>query len=315
MLSPVLRRLLVFAATLLAASLAIFIVMDVLPGDPAAIMLGTSARPDTLAAMHHQLGLDRPATVRYLSWLGGMLRGDFGTSITYGVPVSRLFADRLALTLPLALLAVVGSTLVALGLGMAAVARLGRATDHAVAVFSQLGIAVPDFWLGLILILCFATGLHWFSAIGFPGWSGGFFPALKALLLPAVALAVPQAAVLSRVTRAALLEVTHQDFVRTARAKGLRGSTIMLRHVLPNGLVPVLTIVGLQFSFLIAGAVLVENVFALPGLGRLVYQALAQRDLVVIRSVTMLFAAFVMLVNLAVDLAGLLLDPRLRAAR
>lgn len=314
MLRLLLGRLVSFAATLLVASLLVFVALDVLPGDPAAILLGTAARPDTLAALRHQLGLDRSLPLQYLDWIGGLLHGDFGTSITYGVPVGGLLAERLAVTVPLALAALLISTGLAILLGVAAAARRGRLADRAVMGFAQLGIALPDFWIGLLLILLFSSQLRWFSGGGFPGWSAGIGPALLSLLLPSVALALPQAGVLTRVVRGAVLDTLGEEFVRTARAKGLTRRAALWRHVVPNALPPVVTIVGLQFSFLVAGAVLVENVFALPGLGRLAYQALAQRDLVVLRDVVLLLSAFVILANLAVDLAYLALDPRLRHA-
>ena len=305
-------RLVSLALTLVVVSAAIFLVLEVLPGDPAAIMLGTSAREDTLAALRTELGLDRPAWERYAAWIGGLARGDLGRSITYGTPVADLVADRLAVTVPLAALAIVLAVTVALPLGIAAAARRDRAVDRFVLVFSQLGVAVPNFWLGLLFILLFSTKLGWLPAGGFPGWSAGPGPALRALVLPAVALALPQAAVLARVTRSAALEVIGADFVRTALAKGLTEGRILRRHVVPNTLVPVATILGLQLSFLLAGAILVENVFTLPGLGRLAYQALAQRDLVVIRNVVLLLAGLVIVVNFAVDLAYGVLDPRMR---
>jgi peptide/nickel transport system permease protein len=298
-------------ATLAAVSLAIFLVLDVLPGDPASVMLGTGARPDTLAALRTELGLDQPALWRYLGWVGGLLHGDLGRSVTYAMPVGPLIAERLAVTLPLAALALLLVVLIAVPLGVVAAARHDRGLDHAVTLFSQLGLAVPNFWLGLLFILAFATGLGWFPAGGFPGWAAGW-PALKSLILPAIALALPQAAVLARVVRASTLEVLGADFVRTARAKGVGERRALLRHVVPNALIPVATIVGLQVSFLVAGAVLVENVFNLPGLGRLAFQALAQRDLVVIRNVVLLLAALVIVVNAAVEIAYGLFDPRLR---
>ncbi|HEY8383267.1 MAG TPA: ABC transporter permease [Microvirga sp.] len=299
--------------TLLAVSAAIFLILEVLPGDPAAIMLGTAAREDTLAALRLELGLDRPAPERYLAWIGGMLRGDFGISLTYRMPVSTLIAERLAVTIPLSLLAILISTLIAIPLGVLAAARRDGAADRAVLVFSQVGVAVPNFWIGILFILLFATGLGWFPAGGFPGWQAGFGPALKALVLPAFALALPQAAVLTRVTRSATLDVIGADFVRTARAKGVPAGQTLRRHVVPNALIPVATILGLQLSFVFGGAILVENVFNLPGLGRLAFQALAQRDLVVIKDVVLLFAAIVIAVNFLVDIAYLVLDPRLRS--
>ena len=301
------------ALTLVAVSAAIFLILEVLPGDPAAIMLGTSAREDTLAALRQELGLDRPALERYLLWVGGVLQGDLGTSITYRMPVSTLVADRLAVTIPLSLLAILISTALALPLGVAAAANRDGAVDRAVLVFSQLGVAVPNFWLGILAILLFSTSLGWFPAGGFPGWSAGLWAVFKALLLPAVALALPQAAVLTRVTRSATLEVIGADFVRTARAKGLSAGATLRGHVVPNALIPVTTILGLQLSFFFGGAILVENVFNLPGLGRLAYQALAQRDLVVIKDMVLIFAGLVIVVNFIVDLGYLVLDPRLRA--
>jgi peptide/nickel transport system permease protein len=307
------RRLGGLVATLLMISLAIFLILEVLPGDPAAVMLGTSAQPETLAALRLQMGLDDPAWLRYLTWLGGIATGNLGTSYSYGVPVSGLIAERLAVTAPLSLLAVLLSVGIALPLGAAAAARQRGPMDQVATVYAQVGIAIPNFWIGLLLIFFFALYLGWLPAGGFPGWEAGFWPGLKALILPAVALALPQSAVLTRVTRSAVLEVMNEDFVRTARAKGITRSRALWRHVVPNALVPVITILGLQFSFLVAGAVLVENVFNLPGMGRLAYQALAQRDLVVIKNVVLFFAALVIVVNLVVDACYLLLDPRLRS--
>ena len=312
MLRSILLRFGGLALTLLAVSAAIFVIVDVLPGDTASVMLGTSARPDTLAALRAELGLDRPAILRYLGWVGGLLTGQLGTSVTYAMPVGPLIAERLAVTVPLGLLALLLTVALALPLGVLAAARHGRATDRAIGVLSQVGVAIPNFWLGLIFILVFATGLNWLPAGGFPGWSAGFWPASRALILPAFALALPQAALLTRVVRSSTLEVIGADFARTARAKGLGRGRTLIRHVVPNALVPVATVVGLQLAFLIAGAILVENVFNLPGLGRLAYQALQQRDLVVIRNVVLLLAALVIGVNACLDLAFLALDPRLR---
>jgi peptide/nickel transport system permease protein len=312
LLRLLLSRLLSLVVTLLVVSAAIFLILEVLPGDPAAIMLGTAAREDTLAALRQELGLDRPALERYLLWIGGVVQGDLGTSLTYRMPVSTLVAERLWITIPLSFMAILISTAIALPLGVMAAANRDGATDRAVLVFSQLGVAVPNFWLGILFILLFSTALGWFPAGGFPGWGAGVGAALKALLLPAVALALPQAAVLTRVTRSATLEVIGADYVRTARAKGVDRSGTLRRHVVPNALIPVTTILGLQLSFFFGGAILVENVFNLPGLGRLAFQALAQRDLVVIKDVVLIFAALVIVVNALVDLGYLVLDPRLR---
>jgi peptide/nickel transport system permease protein len=298
--------------TLLVVSLLIFTVMDLLPGDPAAIMLGTSATPETLAALRTQMGLDQPLPVRYLAWLAGVFQGDLGQSYTYGVPVAGLMAERLWVTLPLALMAVTLSIAIAVPLGVQAAYRHNGPFDLLAGAISYVSIAVPAFWVGLLLIILFSTTLGWMPAGGFPGWDAGLLAGFQALLLPAVALALPQAGVLTRVSRAAVLEVMNEDFVRTARAKGLGERGAVWRHALPNALIPVVTMIGLQFTFLIAGAVLVENVFNLPGLGRLAYQSLAQRDIIVMQDVVLFFSALVIVMNFVVDLAYLALDPRLR---
>lgn len=312
MIALIARRLLGLVLTLALVSLLVFMVMNVLPGDPAAIMLGTSARPDTLEALRQELGLGQPAVLRYLAWLGGILTGNFGTSITYGVPVAELIVGRLAVTLPLAVLSIAMAMVLALPLGFTAGARRDRPLDYGAMAFAQAAMALPNFWIGLILILVFSTWLGWLPAGGFPGWGAGAIPAIEALALPALALALPQAGVLARVARTAVVELTGDDFIRAARAKGLPPRLILWRHIVPNTVVPIVTLIGLQFTFLIAGAVLVENVFSLPGLGRLAFQAVAQRDLIVLQSVVLLLAAIVIVVNFLVDLSYLLLDPRLR---
>ncbi len=314
MLSLLTNRVASLLLTLLAMSGLVFLVMNVLPGDPAAIMLGTSASPDTLAALRHELGLDQPLLLRYFTWLVNAVRGDFGTSYVYGVPVSELLAERLAVTLPLAAIAVVLSVAIAMPLGALSAAGRNSAFDHVVGVISQLFIAVPGFWVALLLILLFSVRLRIMPSGGFPGWDAGLWTALKSLVLPAVALALPQAGVLTRVARSAVLEVLNEDYVRTARAKGLPQRVALWRHAVPNAMVPVITILGLQFTFLVAGAILVENLFNLPGLGRLAYQALMQRDIVVLQDVVLFFAGLVVIVNFLVDLSYLFLDPRLREA-
>ncbi|MEV4605363.1 ABC transporter permease [Neorhizobium sp. LMR1-1-1.1] len=314
MISILIRRLVSLIVTLLVVSLLIFTVMNLLPGDPAAIMLGTSATPETLAALRTQMGLDEPLVVRYLAWLIGVLQGDLGQSYTYGVPVAGLIVERLAVTLPLALMAVVMSVAIAVPLGVAAARRHNGVFDYIAGAFSYVSIAVPAFWVGLLLIIAFSTKLGWMPAGGFPGWNAGLWTGLAALLMPAIALALPQAGVLTRVARSAVLDVMGEDFVRTARAKGLSDKAAVWRHALPNALIPVVTMIGLQFTFLIAGAVLVENVFNLPGLGRLALQALSQRDIIVMQDVVLFFSALVIVMNFLVDLAYLVIDPRLRVA-
>ncbi|OCW56091.1 ABC transporter permease [Hoeflea olei] len=309
------RRLVSLSLSLVAASLVIFLVMEVVPGDPASFMMGINADPAAVAALRQQMGLDEPLVLRYLGWVAGLLTGDFGTSYTYRVPVSELVAERVVISLPLTLYALALSTLIAFPAGILAAARRNSAADLSVMGATQLGVAIPNFWFAMILVLVFAVNLRWFSAGGFPGWEAGVFPALKALTLPAIALALPQASILARVMRSSLIDTLDEDFMRTARAKGLSRGQALWRHALRNALIPVLTILGLQFSFLLAGGIIIENVFYLPGLGRLVFQAITQRDLIVVRSVVMLLVFAVILVTFVVDLAYAAADPRLRRAR
>jgi peptide/nickel transport system permease protein len=231
------------------------------------------------------------------------------------VPVGTLLAERLQLSLPLAMYALLLSSLLAFPIGIAAAAWRGRTADTLLSGATQLGLALPNFWLGLLLVLVFAVGLHWVSAGGFPGWDAGFWAGMKALTLPAVALSMPQAAILARVLRGALIETLREDYIRTARAKGAGEWRVLWRHALPNALVPVLTVLGMQFSFLLAGGVIIENVFFLPGVGRLVFQAIVQRDLIVVQSVVVILVFAVVSVTFIVDLAYTLINPQLRGVR
>ena len=312
-----LRRLAAFFVTLAVASAVVFAVLEMLPGNAAQIMLGDTATPESLAALQAQLGLDRPPLQRYASWVGGLLRGETARSVSYDTPTAELIAERLRVSLPLALMAMALTVVLALSLGVYAASRHNRLGDVGVMAASQLGIAIPNFWFAILLILLFAVQLQWVSAGGFPGWTedegGGVIEGFVALLLPALALALVQAAILARVTRSAVLEVMREDFVRTARAKGLTRRQALWRHVLGNAMIPVLTVAGLQFANLITGTIVIENVFVLPGVGRLVFQAISNRDLVVVRDVVMLLAAVVVLVNFVVDVLYALVDPRLRS--
>ncbi|HEX5684873.1 MAG TPA: ABC transporter permease [Ideonella sp.] len=314
-----LKRLLTLLATLAAASVLIFSVLELLPGNVAQVILGDSATPESVAALEAKLGLHRPALERYADWIGGWLHGDSAVSTSYDAPTATLIAERLQVTLPLAVLAMTLTVVLALALGIYAASQHRRPGDVAVMALSQLGLAVPSFWLAIVLILLFAVKLQWFGAGGFPGWTeaegGGLWVGLQALLLPAVALAVVQAAVLARWVRSSVLDVMRDDYVRTARAKGLSRRATLWRHVLRNAMIPVLTVMGLQFAFLISGTVVVEQVFVLPGIGRLVFQAVANRDLAVVRDVVMLLVAMVVLVNFVVDLLYAAIDPRLKVAQ
>jgi peptide/nickel transport system permease protein len=311
------KRLLTFLATLAVASVLVFVVLELLPGNAAEVILGDTATPEALAALNAKLGLDQPAFTRYLHWVGGLLQGDTAHSISYDTPTAELIAERLRVTLPLALMAMLLTVALALGLGLYAASRHNQFGDVGVMAASQVGMAMPNFWFAILLILLFAVQLQWVSAGGFPGWAeeegGGLWDGFKALILPALALALVQAAILARVTRSALLDVMREDFVRTARAKGLSRRQALWRHVLRNAMIPVLTVAGLQFANLVTGTIVVENVFVLPGIGRLVFQAISNRDLIVVRDVVMLLAGVVVVVNFVVDVLYAVVDPRLRA--
>ncbi len=312
MLAFLTARLLTMIASLLVASLVIFIMLDLVPGDPASLMLGLNATPEALAALREQLGLDGPWPQRYLAWIAGLLRGDFGLSYTYRVPVSGLIIERLAISLPLALYALGLTVVIAFPVGMIAAATRRSWGDVSIMGLTQLGIAMPNFWFAIQLQVLFALVLRWLPAGSFPGWQDGLWPALTALTLPAIALALPQASILARVMRSSVLETLHQDYMRSARAKGLSAAGALVKHGLRNALIPVLTILGLQFAFLLAGAIIIENVFYLSGLGNLVFKAISQRDLIVVRSCVMVLVFAVIAVNTLVDLTYGLVDPRLR---
>lgn len=313
MLRYTVKRLLSLCISLAVASLVIFTVIEVAPGDPASFMLGMNAQPETLAALRTELGLDASKAERYLSWIAGLLTGDFGTSYTYRTPVADMISARMWVSLPLALYALTLSTLIAFPAGIYAASRRGGAGDMGVMGITQLGVAVPNFWFAMMLVLIFSINLRWFAAGGFVGWDKGFWAGMHGLTLPAVALALPQAAILARVMRSSLLDVMGEDYMRTARAKGLTARQALWRHGLRNALIPVLTIIGLQFSFLLAGSIIIEQVFYLPGLGRLVFQSISARDLIVVESVVMLLVFSVIMVNFLVDLAYAIVDPRLRS--
>ena len=298
--------------TLLFVSLLVFMVVRVLPGDPALIMLGIEASPDAVAKLREGLGLNRPVPVQYAEWAGRAVLGDLGRSIQYDVPVAGLIASRLSVTLPLTLMAAALMVAAAIPLGVFAATRHRRWGDYAAMTLSQIGIAVPGFWAGLLLILLFSVKLGWFQAGGFDGWGQGVGHAFKSLLLPAVALGLFQFAVLARTTRSALLEVLREEYVKTARAKGVTEGEVIFRHALRNAMIPILTVAGVQLGQLMAGSIILESVFYLPGLGRLALGAISARDLPVVQGVVLFVASGIVVINAAVDMLYGVLDPRIR---
>jgi peptide/nickel transport system permease protein len=309
----VLSRLVGLGGSLVAASMLVFIVVNVLPGDVAAVILGTSATPEALEALRHQMGLDQPLWLRYLGWVGGLLHGDFGTSLLSHSAVGDLIVQKLSVSGPLALASAVVAILVAVPLGVLAGLRYRELTGALISAISLVGIAIPAFWAGLLLVTLFAIVLKALPAGGFVDWSDNPLAAARSLILPSLALGLVQAAVLTRYIRSAIVDVQREDFIRTARAKGLTRHQALVRHGLRYAAIPVVTILGIQLTSLLVGAVVIENVFVLPGLGRLLFQSVGNRDLIVVQDLVMLLTAVVLVVNFGVDLLYRLLDPRVRA--
>jgi peptide/nickel transport system permease protein len=315
MIRYALIKFLGLVATLLVAAAITFLALDLLPGDTARFILGINATPDAVEALRDQLGLNAPPLQRFLGWIGGMFVGDFGLSYTQGQPVGQLIAGRLGVTIPLTVMAMVLSAGIGLPLGIIAARRRGSFADTALMTVAQLGVAIPNFWFGMLLVLLFSVTLRWLPPGGFVPWSENPFAAFGSLILPSIALALPQAAILARVMRTALVDVQGSDFIRTARAKGLTLSEAVWRHGVRNAMLPVLTILGLQFGYLVAGTVIVENVFYLPGLGRLIFDAISARDLILVRSSVIILVLAVIGTMFLTELAYAWVDPRLRGRR
>jgi peptide/nickel transport system permease protein len=306
----VIRRFGIFAVSVFASSLLVFLVMSILPGDPAQLMLGTQATPEALAELREALGLDRPLIAQYFDWLASALRGDFGTSPFSGQEIAPQILERLKVTIPLALMALTLTVLISFPLGVYAAARHRKVGDAVVSVGSQIGLAIPAFWAGLVLVSIFAVNLGWFSAGGFPGWDESIVDSLQALVLPAVSLAIVQSAIITRYVRSAVLDTMRHDYIRSARSKGLSRSAALWKHGLRNAAIPVLTVLGLQFAALLAGTVVIESVFVLPGLGSMLLQGITRRDLPLVQGGALTIAVVILVVNLVVDLMYRLIDPR-----
>ena len=289
--------------------------VNLLPGDVATVMLGTNATPENVAILRHQLGLDQPVWLRYLQWLWGMLRGDLGVSVLSHTQIGPLLVQKISVSGPLALFAAVIALLVSVPVGVVAGVRYRRLSGAVISALSLGGIAIPAFWAGLLLATIFAVKLRLFPAGGFVDWAEDPVAAARSLLLPAVALGLVQAAVLTRFIRSAIIEVQREDFIRTARAKGLTRWQALRRHGFRNAAIPVVTVLGIQITSLLVGAIVIENVFVLPGLGRLLFQSVGNRDLIVVQDLVMLLTAVVLVVNFLVDLSYRVLDPRIRSRR
>jgi peptide/nickel transport system permease protein len=302
MAAYLLKRFFILLLTLILVSIVIFAVLLVIPSDPAQIILGIHATPETLQTLRHQLGLDRPFVLRYLGYLKNLTMGELGRSITYDIPISSLIFSRLQVTIPLTILSMIFAIVLSIPLGIYSSLHRNRVGDYGIMVFSQMGLAVPAFWAGILLILLFAVTLHWFPAGGFQPWQVDPIKTLKSLFLPALSLGWVRAAVLTRMTRSSMLEVLGEDYIRTAWSKGLPKRLVVYKHAFRNAIIPVMTIVGLQAGDLLAGAIIIENVF----------QAIGQRDLPVIQGVVLLIAVMIVVINFVMDIAYRYLDPRIR---
>ena len=306
------RRLLLAVPLLFGMSLLVFGLMRLVPGDPAVVVLGYKATPEGIKALREAFALDEPVPAQYLRWLGGVVRGDFGLDFRQNEPIGRMILDRLPVTLELTLLASLCAALVGVPLGLLGGGRRGGAADRAALAVGLVGVSIPDFWLGIMLILGLSLWAGLFPSAGFVPLSEAPLDNLMSLALPAITLAVSRAAVLGRLTRAAVLDVVQRPFVQYARAKGLGERAILFRHVLPNAAIPIVTVLGLQVGYMLGGAIVVEMIFTLPGLGRLTLDAVLERNYPVVQSTVLVIGAMFMLVNLATDLLYGAIDPRVR---
>jgi peptide/nickel transport system permease protein len=312
MFAYVVRRILATLPVMAVVALFVFGLLHLSPGDPAAIIAGDTATPADIARIHQALGLDRPLYIQFASWVWRLLHGDLGISIFTNLPVTTLISQRVGPTLSLAIATVVASVLVAIPLGVLAAWKAGSWIDRTVMVFAVLGFSVPVFVVAYALIYLFAVRTNWLPVQGFVGLDRGLGPFLSHLVMPTLALAMVYTALIARMTRASILDVLAQDYIRTAHAKGLPDNTVLVRHALKNAAVPIATIIGIGVASLIAGVVVTETVFAIPGLGRLTVDAILRRDYPIIQGIILLFSAAYVLVNLLVDLSYTFLDPRIR---
>ena len=314
-LAYLLRRLSTLLLVLLGVSLVTFAIVPLLPGSPARVTLGVQATPEAVATLERQMGLDRPLPVQYVEWIGGIvLRGDFGESLISRQPIAGEVARRVPATLTLAFAALFVGLVIAIPAGFVSALAPGGRRDLGVSVLSQLGVSVPDFWMGILLILLFAETLGWLPSSGYVPLADGFVPWARHLVLPAFTVGIISGAIMTRFVRSALLEVLGQDYVRTARAKGVPRPTVLRKHVLRNAAIPIVTIIGLQMATLLSAVVVVEIIFAWPGLGQLALTATLQRDYPALQAAVLLSAVAFTVVNLLTDLSYALLDPRVTYA-
>jgi ABC-type dipeptide/oligopeptide/nickel transport system permease component len=310
----IVRRLLQAIPVVFLSSVGVFMLLHLLPGDPALIMAGADATPAAVEAIRQDMGLNEPLPIQYWNWIQHIARGDFGKSILSKLPVAQLIGQRAPATLELAIAGEILTVLIALPLGVIAAVKQRSAVDWGISSAISFFQSVPNFWLGILLILLFAIALGWLPPVGRGDFSRDPFTAIKFLALPAITLALPAAMNLSRLTKATVLEMLYEDHVRTARAKGLAGSAVVTGHVLRNALVPIVTAIGLEFGRLLGGAIIVESVFAWPGLGTLMLTSIGNRDYVVVQAGLLILVGIFIVVNLITDISYGFLDPRIRTS-
>ncbi|MDA9406958.1 ABC transporter permease [Bradyrhizobium sp. CCBAU 45384] len=312
MISYIIRRLLSMLPVMAIVAVIVFSLLHLAPGDPSAIMVGDNATPEAIAQVREKLGLDQALWKQFFIWVFSVAHGDLGRSIFWDESVTSLIAQRAEPTISLAITTTIFAVSVALSVGIAAAAKAGTAFDRLVMTFAVLDFSVPLFVVGYLLIFLFALELKWFPVQGYAPVAEGVGPWLRSLALPTISLGLPYVALIARITRATLLEVLDEDYMRTARAKGVAGRALLFKHALKNAAMPIVTVIGMGLGFLIGGAVITETVFNLPGIGRLVVDAITRRDYPIIQGVTLIFSGVYMLVNLLVDLSYPLFDPRIR---
>ncbi|WP_019413346.1 ABC transporter permease [Paenisporosarcina sp. TG20] len=308
----IIRRIILLIVTMALVSLITFAVFQVMPGDPIRIMLGPDADEVQIETLTKKLGLDQPLHIQYFDWVGGLLTGDLGQSIRFSKPVSELVIDRLPVTISLTIMTLTLVVLVAIPLGIFVAKRKNKLSDVVFSSVTQLGMAIPSFWLGMLLILYLGMNFSFFSVSGYVPWSTSIVGALGALLLPAMTIAIPQIAVKFRYVRNAILEQLQLDYVRTVRSKGITEKFVMYKHVLRNSMIPILTIFGLITAEVVAGTIIVEQVFALPGIGQLLITSISYRDFPLVQGIVIYITFVVVFINFLVDILYSILDPRIR---
>lgn len=312
MLEYLLRRILALAPVMLVVATLVFVLMHLTPGDPVSAMLGMDASPTDIERMRAKLGLDQPLALQYVQWFGKMLRGDMGESIFLQIPVLEAVAERLEPTLLLTLLAIAISVGVGIPAGVVSATRFGTLADQGFMLVALLGVSMPEFWLGLNLIFLVAVKLGWLPVAGYVPLGGDLLATLRYLIMPAFSLGFIQSALIARMTRAVMLDVLSQDYIRTGHAKGLSAARVVYKHALKNAFIPTLTVIGITFAILMGGAIVIETVFNIPGVGRLLIQSVQRRDYPVIQGIVLLIAGAYVLINLLVDVAYAYLDPRVK---